>query len=494
MISRLVRFVTTDIWRLRVKALPPRKGFFVQIARIVILSVRGYMEDNCMFRASALTFFTMLSIVPVIAVIFAIANGFGLKDQVEKQIRQAFSVRYESAEQVGEDAEQQSMQVKTGQNAQSDAQKKSPQTEDQLAQDDEVNGAKQAQQEAVEYIIEFANKALVIESGQTGVVGIAIAFFFWTIIKVLGNIEDSFNHIWGIKRGRHIGRKFSDYLSVMLVCPILLILSQSITVATNDALNSLHSRLPDYITHFWPIIEFSLSLSKYFMVWFVFSFLFMFMPNTKVKFHSGFIAGLVAGTIFIVVQGLYIKFQIGVAKYGAIYGSFATLPLFLIWLQISWFIVLFGAELAFALQNVDTYEFEPDCLKASNSLRRLGGLTITQKLVRNFCDGRPAISAEQMSAEIEMPVRLVRDILYELVECGIVTEVRAEEKGRFVGYQPGMDVDQMTIRFVTDKLDRHGVDTMPVKHTDEMNKIEDCLKKMQEQIAQSDCNLLLKNI
>lgn len=438
MVSRLVRFVTTDVWRFRVRAMNRRKGFLVKTARVVILSVRGYMEDNCMFRASALTFYTLLSIVPVIAMMFAIAKGVGLEDLLQTQIMQMF----------------------------------------------------EGQQEAADKIIEFAKKTL--DTAHSGLVaGFGVLFLLWTVIKVLGNIESSFNHIWGIKKGRHIGRKFSDYLSIMLVCPIFLILAQSFTVA--DTLEPMLRKLP-YIDSFWPVIEFVMGLSKYFMVWFVFSFLFMFMPNTKVKYHSGLVAGIVSGTIFVIVQTLYVKSQVGVANYGAIYGSFATLPLFLIWLQISWFIVLFGAELSFAYQNVETYEFEPDCLKASYSLRKLGGLTILQKLVKKFCNGEPAIDAEQISSELEMPVRLVRDILFELVEVGLVTEVRTEEKGRFVGFQPGLDVDKMTIKYVTDRIDQHGVDKMPMQHTPQMNKIEECLNSMSNLTEQSDCNLLLKDI
>ena len=438
MVSRLVRFVTTDVWRFRIGAMSPRKGFLVRLARIIILSVRGYMEDNCMFRASALTFFTLLSIVPVIAMMFAIAKGVGLEDILQQQIMNMF----------------------------------------------------EGQQEAADKIVEFAKNTL--DTAHSGMVaGFGVLFLLWMVIKVLGNIEKSFNHIWGIKKGRHIGRKFSDYLSIMLVCPIFMIIAQTFTVAGN--IEPVLRKLP-YIDSFWPIIEFAMGFSKYFMVWFVFTFLFMFMPNTKVKFHSGLIAGIVSGTIFVIVQILYVKSQMGVSKYGAIYGSFATLPLFLVWLQINWFIVLFGAELSFAYQNVDTYEFEPDCLKASHSLRKLGGLAILQMLVKNFCQGKAAIDAESISREIEMPVRLVRDILFELIEVGLVTEVRSEDKGRFVGYQPGIDVDKMTIKYVTNRIDKHGVDTMPMQHTPEMNKIEECLQKMSDLCEQSDCNILLKDI
>ena len=440
MVAHVVKYITTDIWRFRINTLSKRKGFLIRTARIIILAVRGYMEDNCRFRASALTFFTLLSIVPVLAMMFAIAKGFGLEERVESQVMKMF----------------------------------------------------EGQEDAAEMIVTYANEMLETVNGGW-VAGVGIAFLFWAIIKVLSNVESSFNEIWGIKRGRHIGRKFSDYLSVMLVCPILLVMSSGIVIALSGHIEETMLKIP-VIKDYWQYLSWSLQIFKYITVWVVFTFLLMFMPNTKVKWRSGLIAGIVTGTLFIIIQGLYIYFQVGVAKNNAIYGGFAALPMFLIWLQISWLIILFGAELAFAHQNVDTYEFEPDCLKASYSMQRLCSLTIAQMLVRNFCEGKPSVTADDISRKLEMPIRLVRDLLFKMVKAGVASEVTSGKKGRSVGYQPALDVDKMTVKFVIDKLETSGVESMPVQHTIEMEQLESCLVKMSEQLESCEGNIPLRSI
>jgi membrane protein len=217
------------------------------------------------------------------------------------------------------------------------------------------------------------------------------------------------------------------------------------------------------------------------------------MPNTKVKFTSGLLAGIVAGTFYEVVQWGYITFQVGVAKYNAIYGGFAALPLFLLWLQVSWLIVVFGAEISFAHQNVDMYEFEPDCLRASVSLKKLFSLQITHVLVKNFSKGGPPLTSTSIARELETPIRLVRQILFELVECNIVAEVKTPEY-KETTYQPARDSDTLTIKCVIDALEKRGVDNIPVAHTKEFKVLSESLQAFDEIISESHSNKLLKNI
>jgi membrane protein len=228
-------------------------------------------------------------------------------------------------------------------------------------------------------------------------------------------------------------------------------------------------------------------------IWVVFTFIFAFMPNTKVRFKSALIGGITAGTIFQIIQWVYINFQIGVAKYGAIYGSFAALPLFLIWLQMSWLIVLFGAEVSFAHQNVETYEFEPDCLSVSKSFKKLLSLLIVHRLVRKFCNGEKPSDASGLSHELEMPVRLVRQILYELSTSGVLSEVRNSKDKEFA-YQPAVDLEKITVKFVIDQLERQGTSNIPVAKLSELDKLSNCLRQLGEVIETSPANALLKNI
>jgi membrane protein len=439
MLAKWVNYVKTDIWRIRLSDHSPGKSFLIRLVRIVALAVRGFNENKCKFRASALTFYTLLSIVPVIALMFGIAKGFNLQKQVEEQL---------------------------------------------LAK-------MEGQQEVITKIIDFSNSMLANTSGGV-VAGIGVAFLFWTIISVLSNIENSFNDIWGVIKPRTFGRKFGDYLSIILVCPILLVISGSATIFVSSQINLITEKIP-LLKNLGPAFWVLLKLLTYLTIWVAFTFIFSFMPNTKVRFTSALVGGIVAGTIFQLVQWVYINFQIGVAKYGAIYGSFAALPLFLIWLQTSWFIVLFGAEVSFAHQNVETYEFEPDCLSVSRSFKTLLSLLIAHQLVHRFCEGEKPGDASGLSHGLDIPVRLVRQILYELSESGVLSEVRKGED-KELAYQPAVDVNKITVKFVLDRLEQCGTSSIPVPRSGELDKLSDSLRQFGEIIEKSPANVLLKNL
>ena len=438
-ISSFIAFIKDDVWRVRLKDLPRKQSFLIKQLRVFLLSVRGFAEDKCQLRASALTFYSLISIVPVAAMAFGVAKGFGFEKRLEKQLLEQF----------------------------------------------------QGQEAIITRVIDFAHSLLINTKGGL-LAGVGIIILFWAVIKVLGNIEVSFNDIWGIREARSLGRKFSDYLSVMLLCPILLILSSSVTVFITTQVTIIVQKI-SLLGVFSPVIFFVLELLPYCIVWLLFTFLYIFMPNTKVNFRSGILAGIIAGTIYQVVQFGYIAFQVGAARYNAIYGSFAALPLFLIWLQVSWLIVLFGAEFSFAHQNVDTYEFEPDSLKISNSFKRLLSLQIAHLLVSNFAKGERPLTATQISQSLETPIRLVHQILFELTACGIVSDTQTEEY-KEPGYQPARDISTLSIRFVIDSLEDRGTDAIPVVKTAESKALSKILSAFRDEVAQSSSNRLLKDI
>jgi len=438
-LERFINFIKTDIWRIRLSDLPRIKSFLIKQLRIIILSLRGFDEDKCQLRASALTFYSLLSIVPMAAMAFGIAKGFGFEKVLENQILQKL----------------------------------------------------QGQEEVATRVINFAHSLL--ETAEGGVIaGTGVAVLFWTVIKMLGSIESSFNNIWGIKKPRSLGRKFSDYLSIMLICPVLLIMSSSITVVIISQVKLVTQKIA-LLGAISPIIFLILKLLPYCVIWILFTFAYIFMPNTKVNFKSGILAGIVAGTIYQIVQWAYISLQIGVARYGAIYGSFAALPLFLIWLQVSWLIVLFGAEISFAHQNVETYEFEPDCLRASHSFKKLLALRIVQLCVKNFSKGERPWTATQISHALEIPIRLVNQILYELVDSGIISETK-EEENKDVAYQPARDIEAFTVKNVIDMLEQRGSDDIPFAQSKELDKLSDCLKTFGNVIEKLPTNIPLKDI
>ncbi len=438
-IAIIIQFLKTDIWRIRLNAAPPGKSFIIKQARIFLLAFRGFDEDKCRLRASALTFYSLLSIVPILAMLFGIAKGFGLEKALERQLLE-----------------------------------KMP-----------------GQEQVINRIIVFSHSLL--ENTRSGIIaGIGVAILFWTVIKVLSDIEYSFNDIWGVKRSRPLGRKICDYLSVMLICPLLIIISSSATVFIVAQITSLTQKIA-LLEMFNTAIFFALKWLPYCIIWILFTFLYIFMPNTKVKFTSALVAGIIAGTIYQIVQATYISFQIGVAKYNAIYGSFAALPLFLVWLQLSWLIILFGAEISFAHQNVDTYEFEPDCRDISRHYKNLLALQITHKLVHDFLKSSKPVTTDEITHSLEIPIRIVREILYELLESGIIVESKTSIE-KETGYQPARPIEILTIKYVLDAIEHKGAADVPVKQTKCLKILSESLDNFGKLIKDSPYNKLLKDI
>jgi membrane protein len=439
LISNFFSFLRVDIWRMRLADLPFGKSFLIKQLRIIMLALRGYDEDRCLLRASSLTFYTLLSIVPIVAMFFGVAKGFGFEKRLEKEIFAKFP----------------------------------------------------GQEEVLNQVIAFSNSLL--EQTQGGIIaGIGMLVLFWSVLKVLGHIEMALNDIWEIKESRSWGRKFSDYLSIMLISPILVLLSGSVTVFITTQVEHITQRVA-LLGVFSPLISFLLKLMPYVLIWVLFTILYIIMPNTKVNFKAGLVGGVVAGTLYQIAQLAYISFQVGAAKYNAIYGSFAALPLFLMWLQISWWIVLFGAELSFANQNVDTYEYEPDCLNISLGFKKLLTLQVAHLLIRNFFNGEKPLTYSHISNRLAMPVRLVHNIIFDLVESGLVSEIKTKADKEFA-YQPARDINLLTIKYVLEALERKGTDTVPVAKTEEYRALSAALKNFSEAMESSPANKLLKDI
>jgi len=437
--ARFFAFIQVDIWRIRLADLPFGKSFLIRQLRIIILAIRGYDEDRCLLRASSLTFYTLLSIVPIVAMFFGVAKGFGFERRLQAEIFDRFP----------------------------------------------------GQEEVLSQIISFSNSLL--EQTQGGLIaGIGLLVLFWSVLKVLGHIEMALNDIWGIEESRSWGRKFSDYFSIMLISPILVLMSGSVTVFITTQVAQITQKVA-LLGIFSPLISILLKLIPYVLIWILFTILYIIMPNTKVNFKAGLLGGVVAGTLYQIAQWAYISFQIGAAKYNAIYGSFAALPLFLMWLQISWWIVLFGAELSFANQNVDTYEYEPDSLKVSPGFKRLLALQIAHLLIKKFENGDRPLTDSQISARLEMPIRLVHSVLFDLAESGLASEIKTKSDKEFA-YQPARDINKMTIQYVLEALDQKGTADIPVAKTKDYHALSDALQKFGEAMEKSPANKLLKDI
>lgn len=439
MIPKILTFINRDIWRIPSRQLKGPRGFLVHSLRVLIKSFRQFASDRCALHASALTFFSLLSIVPVFAMAFGIAKGFGM-DVVLKQ---------------------------------------------------KLVESTQGQQEIFSRVFEFSENMLQNTKGGL-IAGIGLALLFWTIIQVLSNIENAFNSIMGIKKQRTLGRKFSDYLSLMLIAPVFFVFASSFTVFVASQVTMITERI-SILGVFAPVIFLMLKLFPLLIFAGLLTYLYLFLPNGRIDFRSALLGGTVAGIVYQVVQWAYIYFQIGVSKNGAIYGTFAALPLFLVWLQLSWQIVLYGAVLAFAHQNEQKFEFEQECLSASTKFKKLLALRITQVCVGRFAAGQEPLSDQQIAELLEAPVRLVRELLFQLVQANILILVRTEEdRDRF--YQPARDVSEMTIAFVIQELEKTGTEDIPLLETPELKKLRESLLSIESGSRGLPGNALLKDL
>lgn len=404
MIARLTHFLSIRIWEVRTKDLPPARRFLFACLRVTVLALYRFYQDTCSLRASALTYYSLLSLVPVIAMFFGIAKGFGFDRLLEKQVL-------------------------------------------------DIGTRANWPPEVVGQILAFAGALL--EQAKGGVIaGVGVAVLFWTVISILGHVEQAFNAIWEVRKPRTLVRKFTDYVSIIVVTPILLLISSSITVVAASGIEAVARKLA-VLGPLGPALVLALKGLPYVFMWILLMFNYIIIPNTRVRVASGMLAAVVAGTVFQVVQWVYITFQIGVAKYGAIYGSFAALPLFLAWLYISWVIVLFGAEIAVAHENGETYGFHPDLSRLSVATRKVLMLRVLRLVVKRFVDEQGPMSAHQIAAALEIPLRFARRSLAELSSADLVVETTVE-----ADHEPAFElaaaVERLTIMHALESIEHAG--------------------------------------
>ena len=427
------------IWHTPLSEISRGKIFLFKQLKIILLAARGFSNDKVQLRASALTFYSLLSIIPVIAIAFAIAKGFNLDQNLKQLITDKF----------------------------------------------------QTQQEVLNWLLMHAGNALEETRGGP-IAGVGIIVLFWSVISLLNHIESSFNHIWQIRSSRPWYRKFTDYLTIMLIAPVFIILSSSMKVFIGTELAEYMTQAP-ILDFFKPLISFLFRMAPFIISWTVLTILFIIMPNTKVKVIPALISAIIAGSILQGLQWLYIDLQFGISKLSAIYGSFAAIPLLILLLQSSWIIVLLGAELSFANQNVSRYEFDSDSLNISNYQKRALVIMILHMIIRNFSLGEKPISAENIANSLKIPARLAIDILQDLSNVQLVSEIHENEHKERL-YQPALDINRLTISFVFSRLDKSATSHILINKTRDYEKINSILEKFDKLIAKSDSNILIKDL
>lgn len=432
-------YVTVGIWKLNIKDLAPKKAFFVKALKVGILSSKDFIKDECALRASALTYYSLLSVVPVLAMIFGVAKGFGLETALERELTEALK----------------------------------------------------GQEAVLQQILSFAHQML--EKTQGGVIaGVGFIILIFTVMQLLNNIEEAFNSIWHNKKSRSLVRKATDYTTILIISPILFAASSGITLFIKVELENI-SQNAELISYFSGALLFLLNFMPYAVIWALFTMLYMIMPNVKVKFSSALIAGIIAGTIYQVVQWIYISFQIGVSRYNAIYGSFAALPLFLIWLQISWIIALAGAELSYAIQNVKSYESETQSSKIKGSTKKKLSLLIVNLIVARFIKAEQPYTINKLSEEMNLSSRLISSLVEDLIRARIVIEAKYPGM-KESGFQPAQDPQRLTIGAILKKLENIGEEELNLSAISGIEKIEKKIEILDRLIESSEANVLISNI
>lgn len=428
--------MTYDIWRVTENEVSRTRSSIYFIIKTIILSVRRFTEDRIMNKASALTYSTLLSIVPLLAILFAIARGFGFSNIMENEFRNGF-----------------------GQN-----------------------------QAAIETLLQFVDS--YIAQTKSGVfIGVGLVLLLWTVLNLISNIELTFNRIWQIKKPRSIYRKITDYFSMFLLLPILIIASSGISIFMTTVVKGM----ADFVI-LAPIFKFLVRLIPFVLTWSMFTGLYIFMPNTKVKFKHALISGIIAGTAYQFFQYWYINGQIWVSKYNAIYGSFAAIPLFLLWLQISWTVCLFGVELTYAGQNIRNFSFEKDTKNISRRYHDFVCILIMSLICKRFEYDDPPYTAQELSLASKVPIRLTTKVLNELQDIQLIHEVEINPKDETIGFMPSMDINQLNVALLLDRLDTYGSEAFKVDKDKKFNKQWRTLIESREEYYKNNSEILLKDL
>ncbi|MDD3078155.1 MAG: YihY/virulence factor BrkB family protein [Paludibacter sp.] len=396
-IKNLLNFFRFDIWRITEFELSRTRKLLYRLVKIVILSTRVLIKERLSAKASALTYSILFAIVPMFALIIAIGRGFGVEDMIEKSLQSTFI----------------------------------------------------AQANMIPTVMKFVKNYL--ETTQGGLfIGIGLIILLFSVINFFRQVELSFNAIWKVKKSRSVINQITMYFSAMLVIPVLLVFMSGFSIFISTKLTQT------YMYYIWsPLIRFVVYFSPYFINWVVFTIMYMAIPNTKVKFSNALIAGVIAGSAFQVFQVLYINGQVYLARYNVVYGSFAAFPLLLLWLQISCLIVLLGAQISYASQNIQNFEYELDAKNISHRYKNFLNLFVTYIIFKQLQNNGTPLTGYQIANIYKLPIRLVNEALDDLTDVNVIIEVY-DEKHRTKSYQPAVDINQLTVKALLEKLESYG--------------------------------------
>lgn len=405
-----------------------------RIIKTISLSIRSFLDRGLQMKSAGLTYSTVLAIVPVFALLFAIGRGFGFQKILEQELY-AFLP---------------------------------------------------AQHQAIDVVMKFIDPYLA-QSSQGIFVGIGLIMLLWTLISLLSTIEDAFNNIWDVRRDRSMYQKITDYIAICLIIPILMVCQAGVSIFMSTVIQTkLH------IAFLTPVLNTALELTPLALAWLAFTLSFFLIPNTKVNFKYAAISGAICAVAYQVVQLLFVNGQIYVTKFNAIYGSFAFLPLLLVWLQLSWLILLFGCVLTYSMQNVVAFNFLGDVKEVSHDYTRKVALVAVSAVARRFVEQKTPYTLSEISADFDLPIRLLNRIFHQLMKEKLVYRVLlADDK---YGVSPAFNPDIYTAAQLFETLDRVGYDDFIPHFNARYKDIVALTDKWNADAWKDASSLLLKNI
>lgn len=369
----------------------------VKTVKVINLSVRSFLNRDLQMRACALTYNTVLAIVPALAMLFAIARGFGFQNLMQSELFRYFP----------------------------------------------------AQRQALETALTYVDNYLA-QASQGIFIGIGLVFLLWTLTSLMSNVEDTFNHVWGVTTTRTLHRKFTDYTALFLLLPLLMVCSAGISIFMSDAVQHVFAGNP-----ISPMMHRLLSFTPIVISWVIFTAAYYLVPNTKVRFKCALFSGVICGTLFQVVQWLFVSGQVYVSKYNAIYGSFAFLPLALVWMQLSWLITLLGVVLTYAWQNFDSFAHCDKAEAVSQSYSNDLAVAVLTVAAARFKQKEPALNRDELIRDFNIPVSLADTLLTRLQTAGLLNPI-VKGEDEVMAYQPAFDPDEMQINDIYRALANQG--------------------------------------
>lgn len=421
------------LWEQNPNELTRLQRILLRQLQTVVLVGRDFTANQCLLRAAALTYYSMLSLVPLLALTFALLKAFGVQNVLEPLILEKLNV---------------------------------------------------GDGQVVQAILSYINNTQVAKMGTFGLI-----FLLLAVISLLTNVEKSFNHIWGVPQIRPLMRRFADYLSVILVGPVLII--SAISMTSSLASNQLMQKLIE-MQLVGSLILLLFKVAPFIFMWLAFAVLYVFMANIRVEWRAAFIGGIIGGTIWQLAQWLYINFQVGVAKYNAIYGTMAALPIFMIWLYLSWVIVLFGMGVTYAKQNLRTSGRDLRGSEVSRNSYEQVALILLVTLADRFSRGEESMSQEQLAKLLFIPSRLCRSILRLLVEVGFVSELCGRLGHR--SYQLGRAAESLPLAEILKTMRDKGEEALHLyPHPQTLVAVEAC-EKLEKLVEEGLAGLTLRDM